>query len=81
MTSEQLNQVHIVALNKNNILIHYKQAEYLDALLENGCRKLKIIKIVSNEAEAIGFIEMALAADIYPNDKNYDLYRINSREE
>lgn len=77
MTNEQLNKVYIVALNKNNELFYYKQSEYLTALLENGCREPKIIKVVCNETEAIGFIEMAKAAASYPGDANYDYYRIN----
>ncbi|MEG0165413.1 hypothetical protein [Anaerorhabdus sp.] len=78
MTNEQLNRVYIVALNKNNELFYYKQSEYLTALLENGCREPKLIKVLSNEAEAIGFLEMAAAAVSYPGDANYDAYRMNA---
>lgn len=49
MTKEQLNQVYIVALNRNNELFYYKQANYLTALLENGYREPKLIKVVTNE--------------------------------
>lgn len=78
MTKEQLNKVYIVALNRNNELFYYKQSNYLTALLENGCREPKMIKVVSNEAEAIGYIEMARAAADYPGDANYDAYRMNA---
>lgn len=78
MTKEQLNQVYIVALNRNNELFYYKQSNYLTALLENGYREPKLIKVVTNEAEAIGFLEMAAAAVNYPSDANYDAYRMNA---
>lgn len=77
MEKQQVNQVYIVALNRKYELFYYKQAEYLNALLENGCREPKLIKVVDSEAEAIGYIEMARAAASYPEDANYDHYRIH----
>lgn len=58
MKNKQINQLYIIAINRNNQLIQYQQKNFISILTENGYREPKIIKAVVSEQEAISFIAL-----------------------
>lgn len=58
MENKQINQLYIIAINRNNQFIQYQQKNFISVLTENGYRETKLIKAVFSEQEAISFITL-----------------------